>query len=187
MSAYRRHVSDEELMEKIKASKSTNLGLKKSELPAVKFGNDFEDEARQKYCEVYPNRDVQQVGLVIKDKFSFFGASPDGIITFKGGSGTRGGYYGILEIKCIYSCRDKEKIEGCKFLNKKGQLLRGSRYYTQVQLCAWATGAKFIHFFLWTKHDYKLVPVPLDPEFAQKSIKLSEYIYFDKYLPALCQ
>ena len=135
-------------------------------LNAVKFGNDFEDEARQKYCEVYPERDVQQVGLVIKDKFSFFGASPDGIITFKGGSGTRGGYYGILEIKCIYSCRDKEKIEGCKFLNKKGQLLRGSRYYTQVQLCAWATGAKFIHFFLWTKHDYKLVPVPLDPEFA---------------------
>ena len=75
------------------------------------------------------------------------------------------GVYGLLEIKSIYSCRNGGEIRGCKFLDKTGNfLLKGSPYYTQVQLCCWATGASYINLFLYTPHDNKIIHVPLDPE-----------------------
>ena len=44
-----------------------------------------------------------QVGLVVKNKFSFLGASPDGLIRDK--SGRRPGF-GIVEFKCLFSFKD---------------------------------------------------------------------------------
>ena len=150
-------LSDEKLLELFKPSK-----LDKDKIPALKYGLDNEDNARNKYCETRPNSEVTRVGLAIKDKFSFFGASADGLIRVKN---TSVGFYGLLEIKCIYSCRNG-KIKGCKFLDKHGNLKKTHVYYMQVQLCAWATGAKFIHLFLWTEEDFKMIPVPLDEKFA---------------------
>ena len=142
---------------------------KRKDVPAIVYGNENEDRARQKYCELHPSLEVVQVGLAIKDKFGFFGGSADGLIRLKSHA-PDSPFYGLLEIKCIYSCREElgngGKIEGCKFLDKHGNLKTTHSYYTQIQLCAWVTGAKFAHLFLWTEKDSKLIPVPLDPNFA---------------------
>jgi hypothetical protein len=71
--------------------------VEKKDRPALKYGNDNESNARQKYCEVRPNSEVVQCGLVIKDKFDWFAGSPDGIVRLKTGSSD--GFYGLLEIK----------------------------------------------------------------------------------------
>ena len=106
--------------------------------------------------------EVVEVGSVVKDKFSWFSGSPDGLIIDKTDAP---GTFGILEIKCIYSCRDGGKIKGCKFLDKTQSYLRtGSNYYTQVQMNAWVTGASYINLFLFTHHDCKTIHVPLDME-----------------------
>ena len=159
-----KNLSDEQLMKLFSEPK----GQRKN-VPAIKYGNENEDRARQTYCEQHPRSEVVQVGLAIKDKFGFFGGSADGLIRLKSHA-PDSPFYGLLEIKCIYSCREElglgGKIEGCKFLDKHGNLKTTHTYYTQIQLCAWVTGAKFAHLFLWTEKDSKLIPVPLDPNFA---------------------
>ena len=159
-----KNLSDEQLLKVFSEPKG-----KRSNVPAIKFGLENEDRARQKYCEQHPSLEVVQVGLAIKDKFGFFGGSADGLIRTKS-SPPDSDFYGLLEIKCIYSCREElgngGKIEGCKFLDKHGNLKTTHMYYTQIQLCAWVTGAKFAHLYLWTENDHKLIPVPLDANFA---------------------
>ena len=161
---HRLHLTDQQFLELL-----TSVPKDKSKFPAIKYGNDHENEARQKYSEQHPNSEVVQVGITVKDQFWFFGASPDGLIRLKS-CPPDSNFYGLLEIKCIYSCREElgngGKIEGCKFLDKHGNLSRTHEYYYQIQTCAWATGAKFAHLFLWTETDSKLIPVPLDPDFA---------------------
>ena len=61
-----------------------------------------------------------QVGLVVKNKFSFLGASPDGLIRDK--SGRRPGF-GIVEFKCLYSFKD-ERIINPPCLAKIGELVK---------------------------------------------------------------
>ena len=96
------------------------------------------------------------------------------------------GVYGLLEIKCIYSCRNGGLIHGCKFLDKTGNfLLKGSSYYTQVQLCCWATGASYINLFLYTAHHHKTIHVPLDPNHVQERLEILEMLYFELFLPTL--
>ena len=162
-------ISDEELLNVFNQPRLPRPKKKKSEHPALIYGTKNEGAARQSYCEEHPNSEVVRAGLTIKDKFGFFGGSPDGLIRLKN-SAPDSTFYGLLEIKCIYSCREElgggGKIEGCKFLDIHGNLKESHTYYTQIQLNAWVTGAKFAHLFLWTEKDTKLIPVPLSEDFA---------------------
>ena len=106
---------------------------------------------------------VAEVGSIIKDKFDWFSGSADGLIMNKNDAP---GVYGLLEIKSIYSCRNGGEIHGCKFLDKTGNFLLKGPYYTQVQLCCWATGASYINLFLYTPHHNKIIHVPLDPQYV---------------------
>ena len=78
------------------------------------------------------------------------------------------GELGILEIKCIYSQRDDEKIDlkKVKYLDKNGKLRIKNTYYTQIQLNCWLVGAKFAYLFLYTDHDCKVIPVDVDMDFS---------------------
>ena len=152
----RKDVSEMKLLEIFQGSKKSIDGL-----PSIKYGIEKEDSARKKYCE-FTGSTVIEVGIVIKDKFWWFGASPDGLIL---NQNHRPDNYGLLEIKCIWSCRDGQ-IENCNFLDKQGKLKKTHKYWWQIQLTAWVTGAKYAHLFLYTDHDCKLICVPLDTKFA---------------------
>ena len=53
--------------------------------------------------------------------------------------------------------------EKIPYINKDGQLRKGHRYMTQIQLGMWATGAKYTDLFLWTSEEQKIVKVYPDP------------------------
>ena len=131
---------------------------------ATDHGNKFEGTAKQKFIQV-TGWQVFDIGLVCKDKFSWFGGSPDGLVRCE-----LSDHFGLLEIKCPFKCKDDQKIDIKKltyFLNKEGKLKDSSPYYSQIQLNCWVTGAKFAHLFLWIPSgDYKLIPVPVKPSFA---------------------
>ena len=113
----------------------------------------------QKYIQLCPS--LVEKDTIEKDKIECIGVSPDGLIVHGDGRLDR---YGLLEIKCIYSCRDG-KIENCKFLDDRGKLRKNHTYYTQIQLGIWATGARYAHLFLFTDHDNKLIIVEKDTKF----------------------
>ena len=97
-NAFKRHVEEERLVQ-IFLGKSGFLPppKKKGVIPALDYGNDNEDLARIKYCEKTKNT-VVQLGMVVKDKFSWLSGSPDGMVIKKDDPQN----YGIVEIKCLY-------------------------------------------------------------------------------------
>ena len=131
---------------------------------ATDHGNKFEGTAKKKFIMV-TGWQVFDIGLVCKNKFSWFGGSPDGLVLCE-----LSGDFGLLEIKCPFKCKDDEEIDIKKlqyFLDKEGKLKDTSPYYSQIQLNCWVTGAKFAHLFLWIPSgDYKIIPVPVVPSFA---------------------
>ena len=135
--------------------------IKRGKCPAMDYGNDFEHLAKKNFSDVTGHQ-VFDIGLVCKDKFSWFGGSPDGLFQLGNGS------HGLLEIKCAYKYRDKDKIDikGLKYMTKEGNLNEKDAYYMQIQLNCWVTGSKFAYLFIYTEHDRKLIPVPVVEGFA---------------------
>lgn len=81
----------------------------------VKHGLMFEDDARDRYSELF-NADVVQCGFVVHPDYQWLGYTPDGVI-FRNGKPEK-----LLEIKCIYNGKDS-KISDClqeiTFLDKE--------------------------------------------------------------------
>ena len=159
--------------------------LDKDKHPALKYGCDNEHLAKAGYI-AYKGHTVPftvfDVGSISKHRFSWFSGSLDGLIWRENQQEV-----GVLEIKCIYSCRNKLRIDNksCAFLNKEGKLREKDPYWLQIQLYAWLTNATFAHLWLWTANDQRLINVPLKPDEAQEAIKRLEVIYFEKLLPNL--
>ena len=131
----------------------------KEGIAAIDHGNEFEEKARNDYRKKTKST-VVEVGIIKKDKFPWAGVSPDGLIL----NPTNEENFGLLEIKCIFSCADgKILLEKCPYIDKNWQLRKNTRYMTQIQLGMWATGAKFAHLFLWTSQDCKKITVLPDP------------------------
>ena len=134
-------------------------GKSKEGIAAVDHGNEFEERARNDYRKKTKST-VVEVGIVKKDKFAWIGVSPDGLIFNPDNEEN----FGLLEIKCIFSCAGgKILLEKCPYIDKNWQLRKNTRYMTQIQLGMWATGAKFAHLFLWTSQDCKKITVLPDP------------------------
>ena len=134
-------------------------GKSKDGIAAVDHGNEFEGRARNDYRKETKST-VVEVGIVKKDKFAWIGVSPDGLIFNPDNEED----FGLLEIKCIHSCRDGKILpEKIPYITKNGQLTKNHRYMTQIQLGMWATGAKYTDLFLWTSEEQKIVKVYPDP------------------------
>ena len=79
---------------------------------------------------------ITESGLILNPLYPFLGATPDGLVSC-GCSGN-----GVLEIKCPYSCRQKDLVEASEdssfFLcqSEKGviKLKESYQYYYQVQM-----------------------------------------------------
>ena len=135
--------------------------IKRGKSPAIDYGNDFEHLAKKNFSDVTGHH-VFDIGLVCKNRFSWFGGSPDGL--FQLGNGL----HGLLEIKCAYKYRNEDKIDikGLKYMTKEGNMNEKHAYYMQLQLNCWVTGSKFAYLFIYTENDHKLIPVSVDDGFA---------------------
>ena len=72
-----------------------------SRVAAIRHGIDHEEDARKVYCEkmkLGQPVEVESAGLVLHTKYSYLGASPDGVV-FDASAHPR---FGLLEIKCPY-------------------------------------------------------------------------------------
>jgi len=99
--------------------------------PWFQHGVEWEDEARGAY-EFEMDTEVEEVGLIINDEYTFVGCSPDGLVGKDGG----------IEIKCSKSIK--------QFLKAQSRGLP-SQYKAQVQGCLWITGRDWWDFVAYFK------------------------------------
>jgi putative phage-type endonuclease len=93
-------------------SKISNVNVVNSVFtPATQWGNRFENIAL-KFYEFYKNVNVYSIGLVSHSKYSWLGASPDGLL--KCGK--------LLEIKCPFSRKSNGKIPFSYWIQMQIQL-----------------------------------------------------------------
>ena len=120
-------------------------------LPAIKWGNDNEDRARQEYVGrmslTHSEFTCTVTGLIINTNYPHLGASPDGMTKCKCcGSG-------LVEIKCPFSAKNfkpdeiKEKLT---FISQNGKLKRSHKYYIQIQGQLSIADKDFCDFVIWT-------------------------------------
>ena len=122
-----------------------------SHIPAVKWGINKEDTARQAYTEEmmssHQDFSCTKAGLVINPLYPHLGASPDGFVRCCCCGD------GLVEIKCPLSVKDdhpdilREKPKS--FLNEHG-LVMTHKYYTQVQGQSLVSQKKYCDFVVWT-------------------------------------
>ena len=97
-----------------------------------------------------------QVGLVIRDKHSWLGASPDALIWSKDRQG-----FGILEVKCLESFIGKP-LRDVPCLDENEKLKTTDPWYYQIQITAWCCNANYAILFLYNGGtDVKEVEVPI--------------------------
>ena len=125
---------------------------------SMEYGKRHEKDAKAKYLSKYPGRHIHECGLVVNNKFSFLGASPDGKVC-----DTDNGASGIIEVKCPYRCRNLTIKQACDTIKQfmlhvdqsesKISLKREHLYYYQVQGQLMVTGAEFCDFVVYTQCD----------------------------------
>ena len=115
-----------------------------SNVPAIQWGKEKEDEARRAY-EEKTGSNVICCGLFISKERPLFAASPDGLVENSDGLGRV-----LIEIKCPYSLRNSKLEEAVIpttfFLDRNLKLKRSHTYYYQIQLGMYCTGSKLTHF-----------------------------------------
>ena len=157
-----------------------------SHIPAIKWGIDNEENARQEYIahmsSCHQNFCCELSGLVVNPLYPHLGASPDGVISCSC-CGT-----GLLEIKCPYNGRnahpDNLRSSKMSFLNSQG-LVKTHKYYTQVQGQLLVCEKQFCDFVVWTTRGLIVERIYIDVRFTVKlSRKLTEF-YVEKLLPMI--
>lgn len=157
-----------------------------SSIPAIRWGIDSEDVARQEYIkEMTASHQKYQctlAGLVVNPLYPHLGASPDGFTQCQCCG------QGLLEIKCPYSGKDchPSDLKGKKgfFLNKQG-LIQSHKYYTQVQGQLFICEKEFCDFVVWTPRGMFIQRIYLDSAFTERLIKKLTTFYVEQLLPEL--
>lgn len=108
---------------------------------------------------------VVDCGFFTKDDWA--GASPDGLI----------GDDALIEIKCPFSLRDKEKPQ---FKTAEEQ----PHYYAQMQFQMWVTGRSLTHFWQWAPKGTKTEIVHADAEWLDENLPILKAFY-EEYLKEL--
>lgn len=144
---------------------------------ATKWGIDHEKTALKAYLSVasgnHQNFEVNDSGLVINPAYPHLGASPDGCVkcTCCG--------FGVLEIKCPFSCADKTFQDASKtssfFLEYLSdgsiRLKKSHAYYYQVQAQILLCKADYCDFIVWSKKDLVVLRIKPDNMFIKDVIK----------------
>ena len=155
-------------------------------VPAIKWGIDSEDIARQDYVHKmkasHQDFECTQAGLVINPFYPHLGASPDGFTQCHCCG------QGILEIKCPFSGKEchPNDLKGKKgfFLYQHG-LIQSNRYYTQVQGQLMVCEKDFCDFVVWTPKGIFIQRIFMDSAFRERLIKKLTTFYVEQFLPEL--
>ena len=86
-------------------------------LPALEYGRRKEPEAVQQYSTMYPERQVSESGLVVKENAKFIAATPDRLISDPQATPQEG----LMEVKCPFATTDTPSVTATK---KKGFCLK---------------------------------------------------------------
>lgn len=159
-------------------------------VPAIKWGRDHEEDGFRMYenivtgkekpeqvhlvnMSVHSGHSVQKSGLVICTDAPYFGASPDGVINCDCCG------FGVLEIKCPFSCRNKSLFQDAQessfCLDSSRNLRKDHPYYIQVQFQMSVCNANYAHFVVWSTVDCVIVHVHRDQDFVSKMASLKSF------------
>ena len=157
-----------------------------SNIPAIRFGRDNENVARQLYFDEYKTchqkATIKTTGLHIYESKPFMAASPDGLVSCKCCGN------GLVEIKCSYSHREETPEEIARDPNyhlyvedNSVQLRHDSPWYTQIQGQLGIVNCKWCDFVFYTKRGFFTERVYFDVLKFNEIVKKCEH-FFDEYL-----
>lgn len=154
-------------------------------IPALLYGINMEDEARQAYIKEvkqrkHQNTQVRTSGLTVLPNKAYIGASPDGLVDCACCG------KGLLEIKCPISIADSAPNENnLKYLktNDKGDvnLSKSHPYYSQVQYQMGVTARLWCDFFVYSKHGFYLERIKFDVE-RWKALESAADYFFENHI-----
>ena len=157
-------------------------------IPALKWGRENEDVARQQYTstmeQAHTNFVMSPSGLIIDPSLPFLGATPDGL----GHCDCCGDR--IIEIKCPYSVRDisptsDEALQKSRYFlkwdNNIVSLKRSHEYFTQIQGQLLVCQKSMCDFICWTPKGMHIETI-FEDESLQCDIVSSCKDFFTCYL-----
>lgn len=154
-------------------------------IPSLAYGKATEPLALQRYREKNLQHKIATVGLVVDPSVPFLGCSPDGIVVDQDK---------LLEIKCP-TAGDKLPLNAIvgqlKYVYHRDgiYLLRPKHaYYGQVQLSMYILKLKSTDFVIYSRfdNDYLCIKVNYDDKFVRDLISVLSNVYFNLFLPILC-
>lgn len=158
-------------------------------IPSMQYGITNEAAAVRKYMEQKERNGMPVVthecGLYVDLEHGQLAASPDRLVD----DGSEPNQHGLLEVKCLYSCKDmciSDAIEShqkksnfpVKIIEKTTVLKESHSYYYQVQMQMGVTGRKWCDFAMFTNHesDVFILRIRFDEDFWHRlSEKLLDF------------
>lgn len=169
-----------------------------SNIPAVKHGIDNEHLAFEAYKKTLPQGlFVEESGLWSNSKYSWLGASPDGIVYDSKRSNPFRKMLKIIEIKCPFSginmtfdeFRSQGKSKTGFFLETTGEVTLNKKhdYYYQVQGGMGILNVQECDFIVYTVKETKVFTVKFDKDFFEEMVSKLRRFYFICFLPNICR
>ena len=127
---------------------------------ACSYGCKHEDAARKEYTYEMKRKHAEftitETGLVLDPLYPFLGATPDGLISCDCCG------KGVLEIKCPYSCKQKDLVDAAEdssfflYQSEEGtiKLKENHQYYYQVQMQMKFCNVEYCDFVVWNKESW---------------------------------
>ncbi len=125
------------------------------DLPSLRYGRAAEDRAKKRYEEA-TGRKIEECGLIVHEEKSWLCGTPDGLVEEEDGSLI------LLEIKCPFSCMDKEI--NVRYI-QENELCKSHEYYTQIQCQLFVANVSKCHLFVFSDKDSKLLSISRDDPF----------------------
>lgn len=149
-------------------------------IKAIKYGQENEERALQKYKEIHSSYVIRSTGLWVHKEFQYFGCSPDALVNENG----------ILEIKCPYSVKDIHPGTAIKagkldFLSEDGMLKEWHNYNFQIQDQLAITQKKWCDLCVYSSKGIYIVRIFQKKSFIDNMFQKLQDIYFFYYLPEI--
>lgn len=154
----------------------------------LSWGKENESVAIQVYKGLAQRRHVivHECGLYISPEEPILAATPDRVCY----DSTEVSKWGITEVKCPYSVRDKPPSEAAKSDNFMSKLHDGApelkhdhEYYHQVQGQMAITGAQWCDFVIYTKAGIAVQRIPFNPQFWMSAACRLHSFFYSYFLP----
>ncbi|KAH9384466.1 hypothetical protein HPB48_026474 [Haemaphysalis longicornis] len=187
------HQGGSRILEKVETSRQASLALERDtrqQSDSATHGISNEPMAAKRYEEVLRTMGhdvtVLPCGLLVNPTFPWLGASPDRLV-FDPAEGS----YGVLEIKCPYTLRDKKGDElasssFCSELTENGpRLKRDNSYYAQIVGQMGVSALSWGDFVVYGKDFILIERIRLNRAKWEAMKDQLNYFYFNTLLPFL--